>query len=278
MLYKQFDLEIVYEMGGGNMFEVETLQRIAKFEQDLRSLPLWSGLCAESYVLELPYCELGVSFANYALPSLAGASSTDIVPSDLSFDGKGEDLIPVATVFQMLKEHDVTNVVLPSSYSTTMLDSGSPAPMSLLRSAFRWKVECCRPTDSQAHQSKMLGEIREKWQKFISEELLPAINEQSVHIGEDIRVFYDGDHILRTEVMTTLIRDMNLATGSFLFVFLYIWFHTSSIVLSLVIGASVPLSYVVFAALTGQRTMTLASFLAVFLVVPGAARVEKEGK
>ena len=32
VLYKQFDLEIVYEMEGGSLFEVETLQRIVNFE------------------------------------------------------------------------------------------------------------------------------------------------------------------------------------------------------------------------------------------------------
>ena len=86
-----------------------------------------------------------------------------------------------------------------------------------------------------------------------------------------VRVWYDGDEIARLEVLRILWTDIQLASGSMAFVLLYLLIHTQSVFLSIAalitIIMSVPLSYVVFAFLSGTQSMSIASFLSLFLVV-----------
>merc|ERR1719265_1665091 len=61
--------------------------------------------------------------------------------------------------------------------------------------------------------------------------------------------------------------DAMFAIGSIVFVLCYMWFHTSSFALSLlgllIIFASVPVA----AIITPSKTMSIASFLSIFLIV-----------
>ncbi|CAK0847721.1 unnamed protein product [Prorocentrum cordatum] len=116
--------------------------------------------------------------------------------------------------------------------------------------------------------------MREEWVEFARVELLPVLQEASRGIENkdwQLRVYFTGDELAELEIMTSLFSDLYLAAGSMLFVVAYMLFHTKSMLVSLVgffvITLSIPTAYAISAFTTGTTSLSIASFLAVFLVV-----------
>lgn len=278
-LYKSYDLVLAYELAEGatarSLQDVEVLVEIARFERMLRELPGWKALCNQSEVIDRFFCESGISYVNYALPSLT-MDQGKVVPSRLAFDAGGRDLVPLETSERLMQAGDVNDVIFPSGFNL-----GSEN-MLYVRSVFRFKLYCCTTFDSNAVKKKFLSETNEVVQKMVEDTLYPIMNKASKGVvdgwdpdiqghGWPLRVFYAGMGMEDLLAMEVLFGDMNLAGGSVAFVLFYLLFHTKSIILGtlglMVIIMSVPVSFVVLTLLTGSRSVQLANFLSVFLIV-----------
>lgn len=276
ILYKPFDLSIVYDLkegvrGGRGLLDVEILNEIARFEQSLRDMPEWREFCAGVDPLDKIFCEVGMSFISYAMPSLTVADGS-IVPSSLKFDGQGREPIPLETAVLSTEDLGLSKIMLPADFTKSNMS------VSQLRSAFRFKFRCCTSLDTMTYQRQVVGALNKRWNAFVTQTMIPKLQ----NAGEDItlegeqeahpvRIYFQGSGFEEIEVMQTLDGDKNLAGGSVGFVLLYMLLHTRSLLLSimglLIIAMSVPFSYVIFAVFTGSQTMSIASFLSLFLIV-----------
>lgn len=266
ILYKDFHIYVAYELKPGfKLFDKAVVTQMAAFERRLTGLAGWGEFCNLPEVVERQFCELGVSLANYAKPSLDIVDGA-ITPTALTLDGEGDDPVPLETTLTMLRQHDVMGLVFPKA-----IDPQAPEEATSVRSMFRFKLRCCTSLDSMSFQRQQVQKFREAFEKFVEESALPVLQEASEDTALPFRIFYDGDGFEAMEVMQTLMSDVALAYGSMAFVLFYVVLHTRSIFLSimglLLVLLAVPLSYVLFAVLSGTTTMSIASFLSLFLVI-----------
>ncbi|CAE8597581.1 unnamed protein product, partial [Polarella glacialis] len=271
-LYNGFEISLAYELkdqgSAGNILEPAVLSRIVELERQLITSAAWREHCNSTAEQYRPQCETGASFASYLLPK-AFVQKGEVVPWKLTFDGKGVDQLPVPAVLQLIDTRDLAGIVLPTGFDRT-----KPAAMHL-RSVFRFYYLCCTSVDTNSFRRSRNQELRADWDQFMKQDLLPSLQKMAHELqesqGSPIRLYFDGDGVNNLEVMQTLLGDLGLAAGSLLFVLLYVALHTGSLILSLVgmlvVCLAVPLAYLASAVLTGSRTMTVASFLSLFLVV-----------
>eukprot|EP00929_Paragymnodinium_shiwhaense_P041948 TRINITY_DN21789_c0_g1_i1.p1 TRINITY_DN21789_c0_g1~~TRINITY_DN21789_c0_g1_i1.p1 ORF type:complete len:1273 (+),score=262.68 TRINITY_DN21789_c0_g1_i1:219-4037(+) len=266
-LFTVQDFFLAYELKDSSktsIFHPETLETIAKIEKDLRALEGWKKMCegAESYDFTL--CDHGVSYANFAKPS-AALRPGSIVPKNVTFDGHGDMWLPNEPSMGWVNKLDLGGLLFPKGFQADDI----PVTTSM-RSAFRFRKVCCSAMDPMSVQSEVVSKRKEEWSAFVTDWLLPFLQEQAKSTS-NVKVYYNGDGFEGVEVMQALRKDATLSTLSFCFVLMYLMVHTRSVLLSimglLIIGISVPLSYVIFAVLSGATTMSIASFLSLFLVV-----------
>lgn len=267
LLYKQFDLYIAYEVTGSSasVFDHEVLQRISAFEADLRSKASWKALCEQANVENLRrLCDPGLSLATYGLPSLQ-MEVGKIVPSNMAFDGQGRDAVPLDTTLRLLQQYNLQAIVLPTSY-----DAANPLSTKVCRTVLRWQLYCCTSTDPASVQLGVVERLNEEWDTFVKDTALPLLQDASDG-DSGLKVYFGGTGVEEIEVMDTLWGDIRLAFASMVFVLCYLTFHTQSLFLGIlgiiIVVMAVPFSYVFFALLANTTTMTIASFLSLFLVV-----------
>jgi len=272
---REFDLTIVYEAKGshsGGLFHPDLILEMSRFEQGLRSLPEWEAFCAEANRGEQQLCDPGLSFANYAWPSQVAAPG-QIVPSSLNLDGKGQELMPLEASLRLVEKDGLKEVLLPKDFGVS---SGESTRM--LRSFYRFRYFVCYSMEPRSVCRREGGKRSEQWTKLIKEVLLPVLQEagRGRPFGRDdgewpLQISFEGTGFHELEVMETLMGDLRLAVGSVVFVLFYSFLHTRSLLLSLsslfVMMLSVPLSHVVCATITGTPSVSIASFLSLFLVV-----------
>lgn len=278
-LYHHLSLFTAYELNDGqtgSLFTPAVLSEIARFENRLTGLDAWVSMCSSVDEKRTTLCESGVSIANYGLPQLETATG-HIVPSALQLNGAGVDRVPLETLFGTAIAHEVTNLVLPVEFGdrSAWELTAEHEQISTIRSAFRFKIYCCESDDTVAFQDAVIAEQKQQWHSLIVDHVLDVLqNPQPEGTDEQdwaIRVWYDGSELEIVEVFQTLMSDVMLAVGSMCFVLVYMTLHTRSVFLSLfgllVICVSIPFSYVFFFALSHSQTVSIASFLSVFLIV-----------
>jgi hypothetical protein len=272
-LYRQHDIYIAYELRDDvqeSIFSFRVLSMVMAFEQSLRQLPGWAKLCAASGEDMQSLCEPGLSVVNYALPSLE-VETGSVIPTKMTFDGQGRDSLPLETTMRVVQNAGLQKMLLPVGFQ-----SADVASTRVIRSIFRFSVYCCTSSDPASVQKAFITRMKDEWKSFVEDEALPALQDAEAETDENslgslVHVFFDGTNFEEIEVLQTLMGDNWLAAGGMGFVFFYLLFHTQSIFLSMaalfLIMLSLPLSYVVFAVLAGTTTMSIASFLSLFLVV-----------
>lgn len=268
-LYSTFQVEVVYELdetsGHRGIFVQHLMTQVLDFEHSLVNLPEWRSLCAESYDMARALCDPGLSMAGYFQPSLV-YNASEVVPSELLYDGRGSEVLPPETVFQMIQGYGLTELLLPRG------DTAPGKSSRMIRSVFRFKISSCTTFDPTSVCAESVMASTERWKRFVSDVALPhfrkAVEEDDF---DGLRMYYSGTYFKEAEIMYTLVSDITLSSGAVIFVLLYLLFHTRSFLLSsiglLLIGLAVPLSYVAFATTTGTTTMSIASCLSLFLVV-----------
>jgi len=267
-LYKHNDIYVSYQIPDGvdageeGLMSTRFLAQVKSFEQKLRSSHEWEVLCNRSDEIDRPLCQYGVSLVNYVYPSpmIAGP---DVVPSSLVYDAGGMQALAPQVATVLMKEHRVRDIIVPRNY-----EDGTP--LRSIRAAFRFKWFCCTSVQSAAEQRAVLDEMREAWANFLDNAVIPTLREKQQQQGT-LEMFYTGSTLYSKEVTSTLMGDLFLAAGSMAFVLIYLILHTSSVLLGclglFLIASAIPLSYVLFAVVTGSNKLSIASFLSVFLIV-----------
>mmetsp|Transcript_57841 Transcript_57841/g.102759 ORF Transcript_57841/g.102759 Transcript_57841/m.102759 type:complete len:1149 (+) Transcript_57841:67-3513(+) len=278
-VYHTWDVELIYEFQDDTvdpenssnalslgLYNEGIVSRMKNLEDGLRSLPGWSELCDEVDLMFQPYCRRGVSFANFMYPTRDVADG-DIVPSSLDLNSGGFEAVPLDVALSLVaSDHSqVPKLLFPANAQTSSLVS-SP---KMLRTYFRFNYACCTTDASSAEQRKLFAEQKKQWTQLISEQVVPYLREHRSIGSAD--VFFDGSGISTLDISQTLVGDLLLAIASMSFVLVYMVFHTRSFCLGffglVIITIAVPFAYVVAVILTGNRTMSLASGLSLFLVV-----------
>eukprot|EP00928_Gymnodinium_smaydae_P094574 TRINITY_DN7962_c0_g2_i3.p1 TRINITY_DN7962_c0_g2~~TRINITY_DN7962_c0_g2_i3.p1 ORF type:complete len:1685 (+),score=150.09 TRINITY_DN7962_c0_g2_i3:51-5057(+) len=260
-MYKLYDLHVVYEVATGSILHPAHLLSIASFEQRLTSLPAWREFCDRAS--NATECVRGLSLASFAAPSL-DIPSGQVVPSKLNFDKRGSNTLPLSTTLSLVDRFGMRDLLLPKGF-----DVHGSEDLRFLRSSFRFMAYCCTSDEGPAVVREFQNVWDTKWEDMLKNDLFPLFESP---LGLDsINVYYDGSQVTISEVMQALMSDAKLAAASLAFVLIYIMIHSRSILLSigsvLIIGLSLPMGYTCFAILSGATKMSIASFLALFLVV-----------
>jgi hypothetical protein len=269
--FMQKSLTIIYVGVHGNALDDYVLADLRQFEQRLRSLPGWQALCTGGGKAPLvAMCSPGASLAAYAWPTQVPSKST-YHRFGVIFDGLGSMMLSKAAFFSYLQQssekiHELRQF-LPRTFSLPPSFTGDEQipPAQALRSTFTFRLAVGLLGDSGAQVSRRKKKLGEEYKKFAEGELYDFLTSDAVKF-EKTKVYFYGDHITAYEITSTLQKDSFWAIGSFLFVTMYLWFHTRSMLLSLsclaIIFSSVPIAYV----MTPSSKTTIASFLSIFLI------------
>mmetsp|Transcript_11540 Transcript_11540/g.32110 ORF Transcript_11540/g.32110 Transcript_11540/m.32110 type:complete len:1409 (-) Transcript_11540:477-4703(-) len=275
-LYKNFDLNLAYQLNGdayNSLFHSDVLDWINDYEFRLTSLTKWQWLCNQAAPSLVALCSPGVSIVNYAFSNETFVGD-GIIPSTVAFTVKGSELAPLASIFQFIDHQKTKKLLLPAAWydvsATVLVDSHEK--IASVRTSFRFQLFCCLNSDPYPYQKVIVENLRNTWQDMFRDTLLPILQEPVEDPeGFNVRVWFDGTDLESLEVLDVLFADLQLCAGSMAFVFVYMVFHTRDPIATclgmIVIVASVPLSYVVFAFLADSNKMSVASFLSFFLVV-----------
>jgi len=277
-LYKHSDIFLAYDFpddanaGPNGWLDSGHLYSVMSLERRLRSTAMWQQLCNRSDDVDKPLCEQGISLVNYVFPSPM-VLGPDVVPSMLVYDAGGREKVAPQVAVALMEEHNVKDIIVDADY-----EDGQP--LRRIRSCFRFKWYCCTSLMSSSEQGVVLEEMRQTWDTFLNEAVMPILKEfreaQAQRAAEGsgtkpFEMYYTGSTLYSKEVTETLLGDLLLAAGSMGFVLFYLMVHTQSVLLGslglLLIVSAIPLSYVLFSIVTGSNTMSIASLLSVFLIV-----------
>jgi len=265
-LYTGFDVILAYELKedqAADLLHETTLRRLRALESEMKSLPGWVSRCSQTEPKFRSLCETGISFVSHAYPQIS-VPTGQVVPTTLDFNGTGSAQIPLGIATRMVEARELDKIIFPEGFHHSL------EGLRYLRSAFRFEFRCCNSMDSNAYQREMVDAWKADWKEFLVE-LLPYLQGLSLNQELPFKVYYEGSDIDSVEVMQALLKDISFAGGSVVFVLLYVMLHTRSFLIGvaglLAVILTIPLSYVLSAMLTGGRTITIASFVSLFLVV-----------
>ncbi|CAK0838879.1 unnamed protein product, partial [Prorocentrum cordatum] len=271
----QKDLVFAYELGEtleGGMLHRRALGAVADFERRVRGKEAWQRLCGQTAEATRSLCEPGLSLANYAKPTLGidGAAS-GVVPEELLLDGgRGRPLPFAATRAVLDRAHgDLQALLLPEGFDA----DSEPPGVQRIRSVFRFSFPCC------AAGAPSADEVDDRWEDFFFGTVRPTAEEAAEEEGllADVRIYFDGSDIEDFEIIEALRGDTVFALGSLVFVHVYLYMHTRSLLLCLagpiLAGLSLPLAYSTSAMLFGITEVSFAAFVALFLVIGFGADV-----
>jgi len=129
--------------------------------------------------------------------------------------------------------------------------------------------------DPLSEQRRIVDEFRDEWAVFFTETLLPVLTAD--HEDLPVKIWFDGSDVQELEVKQALRRDYGLAALSLVYVHVYLFLHTRSLLLALlgplIALLSVPLAFVINAVVFDATTLSFANFLALFLIVGFGADV-----
>jgi len=281
-LYKTFDLFLAYELKDRSnpqgLLGMDALLDIRDFERRLRDLPEWRALCNRTEPGYRRLCELGVSLANYAVPAMSMTTS-DVVPSSLTFNGNGQVIAPIGGVLRVVDRHNLTGLLLPAGYAAQVEEVVADAelpPVAAVRSAFRFKLYCCNSSDTvEAQQLGSEGLLRD-WRAFLEDAVVPLILEP----GPDpeypdawpLQVYATGRGVEEVETRTRLLEGLPVVTaGSITFFCVYMVLHLRSVTLglagALAIALSLPFPYLAVVVLGSAEELHVFTSLALFFVL-----------
>lgn len=268
-VYTTKDLFVAYELKeglSGGLLNTDAMATIADFERALISLSGFRAFCSRTDDSYQRFCNPGLSLTHYILPTRQVLPG-QVVPDILVLDANGYEPLPTAASFQLVKNRNLLSVLFPSSFNI------SDNSVSFLRSAWRFRIPVGSEADPIEERNEKSAQVASDWEDLARDTLIPFL-EEGVNNGQQagiLDVWFDGTDFTGFQVHQALENDIAFATGSMVFIFLYLLFHTRSIVLSLfgivVCLSSVPLAYITVAVLFDIRTVSFTSFLALFLIL-----------
>lgn len=270
------------------------LSRIRNVERQLTDSDAWRDFCGHTAVRVL--CSPGGSFLSYAFPTV-NKDMQNVETGRLQgmkYDKRGRDWVPLRVALATSNKNGQWPMFFPretlalaeqagggtASLRPEFLPSGEisddddeePAVFrrtKTLRSHFVFLTDSGPMNAPMEQQRKFVNQERKLWIQLIEGTVYPQL-EAAASQGP-LRVFYSGDYINSYEVMSTINGDRLLALCSLALVMTYMVVHTrkplESVLAVLMIFGAVPIAFVVYAFLAGSGKLSIASFLAFFLVV-----------
>jgi len=262
---RPFDLSVMYLFGDDGPDFHDALRQAAQFEHDMLASSGWQAFCASTSEESRDFCSRGVSFLNYALPTLI-VYDNEVVPDMLTLDGRGPTSMPLDTVFHIIDQHRLKDVVLPSDY-----DVAEARAPTMLRSLFRFKFPC--PSFSTtAQRSEHRAELEAAWETFARETVFPMLqtafrNEAN---NDGIKVYFDGTHFEGIAVSVAVWECVPIAIGCMVCVVAVILFFTRRYAMAVGGSAlailSILLALVAFNVMSGSNAIGLPALVSFFLV------------
>mmetsp|Transcript_10836 Transcript_10836/g.37989 ORF Transcript_10836/g.37989 Transcript_10836/m.37989 type:complete len:1733 (-) Transcript_10836:105-5303(-) len=280
VLHKVFNLNLMYRAPPGqSVFGEGMLSQMRDVEVKLKGGPLWRGFCDRSGVGLRPSCDYGVSLINYAWPEQtmvgteteSGNSTINVTLDRLRYtlSGLGGAVVSLDEVWALVAKQGVEDILFPKGYV-----HGPGEQPEYLRSHFDWAVAVYSVEDPPAERTRKFREITNMYQEFLTKELYPTLVEAK---STKLEIVWDGDSLSSQEIFLALTSDTLKAIGSAVFIVVYLTLHTGSPLLSC--GAiflsmlSIPVAFVLAAAISGSNRVTGASFLSLFFIAGFGADV-----
>eukprot|EP00439_Symbiodinium_sp_Y106_P075269 s1249_g14.t2 len=136
----------------------------------LKKQAILLSLCQQcAPVDDKPLCEQGISLVNYVFPSPM-VLGPDVVPSMLVYDAGGREKVAPQVAVALMEEHNVKDIIVDADY-----EDGQP--LRRIRSCFRFKWYCCTSLMSSSEQGVVLEEMRQTWDTFLNEAVMPILKE-----------------------------------------------------------------------------------------------------
>ncbi|CAK0873294.1 unnamed protein product [Prorocentrum cordatum] len=197
-----------------------------------------------------------MSVVNYFFASW-DPKTGDIIP-----DGRGSEMFDVQVILANIVKQDTFFVDRNFGASTSELQTMLQG--NVTRSVFRFGLPYpgySGPEDRHAEQAQI-------FRAFVADELFPYLQHAST---DDLKVYFYGDHISQYEIQSTAWSDAGKATGSFLFILMYLVVYLRSPCLALgaffCISLSFPLAYAVYCMVYGHDQMIAINVLSLFVVM-----------
>jgi len=270
VFYIRKSFTVIYYSVKKNALDDRVLRDIRDLEWDMRHLAGWKKYCdGDKYVSKVSkrLCDPGESIAAYAWPTQE--KSTDAYQQFvLKFDGEGSNVLAQPAVLSYLQtsgkeNHDLRRFFPKTFTAPSMVGNATyPAPEAI-RTVFTFKIIVGQSGDSMAKVKIEMGKLKEQFKTFIQEDVYDVLSGASF---ANTKVYYYGDSLTSYEITKTLMNDCKYAGFSVLFVLVYLFIHTHSLLISCsclgIIFSSLPVAYV----LTPASKTTIASFLSLFLI------------
>lgn len=283
-LFFKRELTVLYLAKSGNALEKRALAEVRDFERRLRSLDRWGDFCQGQSFSPASWakCDPGESLIAYAWPSQLNATAATH-RFELRFDARGEEMLPIPAVLAFIQNgfSNGASALNPAIFFPRTFDLAAAAKATAvgvgegvnfpaaMRTTYTFTIRVGASGDSLSKVRASLAAKKRDYEAMISDVVYPFLSSasRSSTAYKHILIYYSGDVIDEHEVTSALYRDLLFAMGSFAFCTLYLWIHTRSVVLSIcslfLIIMSVPVAYV----LTPMSTITVASFLSLFLIM-----------
>ena len=241
------------EYDGIEMLRLDRLDYVRKIERAIQDFEGYQKYCRPATGLDAQSgdpCSPPSSLITYLYPTTTG-------DCDFEYDGKGTSLVrPISETMTALaaisnEEH------YHWFFSTTHTEQKS----TLIRSQFMFAMDH-RPTQDE----------RDEFDVWLGD-LIDALERQKAENPETNGVVYlvGGSVPTRILVLRALNSDMVLALLSFFLVLLYTWFHTTSLVLSimamLMIALSFPVSLFFYYMFFGDAKLGVLNILSIYIVL-----------
>lgn len=277
LAYSTKDLYVAYELKSGGsssgILGTKAISQIRNFERKFRTSSALIDFCNKTAEEYRGLCNPGLSITDYIMPSQT-IIGRDIVPDSMILDSNGFEAVPIATAFLIAEQQDVSKVILPMGFDPKVDDR-----TDVVRSAFRFKFEVGTASDTIKSRTRRKNEVADMWQRFFEDVVIPTFTSDDSLKGlkDSMYVWVDGTGFKDFEVRRAVMKDIPLAVGSAVFIYLYMLLHTRSLLLAffgpILAVLSVPLTFIICGVFFGTTTVSFANFLAVFLAVGFGADV-----
>mmetsp|Transcript_65135 Transcript_65135/g.174637 ORF Transcript_65135/g.174637 Transcript_65135/m.174637 type:complete len:1358 (-) Transcript_65135:208-4281(-) len=270
-LLAPYDFTLLYVGGSGiDFFDEEPMKALREFETAVKRLPSFRILCVQKIEIGMMAegCMPGTSLVNFAWPSLVlDENSLDVIPTSLTFDGNGTELMPRAAIISHLREirarelqayPALEDMFLPAVTAAFDSAEATVPRLDTLRSSFTFYVLMPSADATDPRIEPAVEQAKSHFLTFLTDELTPLMNQFNAdHPGMTV-VASAGE--LESQLINDALfelpwesfpgGDVFLATFSTVFVLILLSGYTRSCCLSIVgiglVFLSIPVAYASF--------------------------------
>ena len=254
---------LYYDAAAGNALTEENLRKVCKFESAMFHHAAYRALCTTE-----------VATGNCAaMPSLV----TLLFTQD-NIDADGNTCIPSSLgVVSLGSQRCMTTCALNPDWQFHLKRLANPSlaanesvqVYNMYKQYGAAFVGNDISTDGSTVYSRYVRSkvTTEDYQETVKEVLDPVARTEGLDSSSKLRVYYQDDDAF----LNVLIQDMMLAAASIIIVFLYMWFNTQSLFLTICglfeIIISFPIAFFVWGVMLGQEHYTILQMMTLFILL-----------